>query len=561
MEQTIASATAPDGRTIAYTSVGDGPALVLAAWWTSHLEEDWEDESLRTWVETLAQRHTVVRYDRPGVGLSARVDRPYDLDAETAYLRTVVEAVGHDQVDLMGISCGGPASIRLAAEDPGRIRSLVLYSSYLDGADIADAGTRRALVDLVRANWGLGSQTITSLFLPGATPSAARRFARVQRLSASSEVAADLLDLTFQLDASPYVDRLDLPVLVLHRAHDLVVECRLGRELGERISGATYRELEGTAHSPWGGETADGLEAISSFLSGEPASTAPRRELATVCFIDIVDSTRTLAEIGDSRWRERLDGLTAMMTDEAAHRGGLLVKDIGDGALLRFAVPGEALEFCQVIRARAHHIGLTVRCGLHTGEIELRGDDITGVAVVAAARVVDLADADEILTTRTVADLAAGTRTVFADHGTHDLRGLDGEWAILQAAPVEARAPDQAPAPAVPAPAAAAAAAAATYSFAGCVLDVDAYELRRAGEVVAVEPQVFDLLRHLVEHPGELLTKDRLLDEIWGDRFVSESALTSRIRSARLAVGDDGRRQEIIHTVHGRGYRFVADLT
>ena len=549
MDQALARVTASDGEEIAYASVGDGPTLVLAAWWTSHLEEDWQDESLRTWVETLAQRHTVVRYDRPGVGLSARVDRPYDLDAETAYLRTVIEATGPDQVDLMGISCGGPASIRLAAEDPERIRSLVLYASYLNGTDISDDGTRQALVDLVRANWGLGSQTITNLFLPGATPSAARRFARVQRLSASSEVAADLLHLTFQLDASPYVDRLDLPVLVLHRAHDLVVECRLGRELGDRISGAAYRELEGTAHSPWSGESADGLEAISSFLSGEPAPSAPRRELATVCFIDIVDSTRTLAEIGDSRWRERLDSLTTMMTDEARHRGGVLVKDIGDGALLRFAIPGEALEFCQVIRARARHIGLTVRCGLHTGEIELRDDDITGVAVVAAARVVDLADADEILSTRTVADLAAGSRVVFADHGTHDLRGLDGEWAILQAAAIETAAPDPASAPS------------GTYSFGDCVLDVDAYELRRAGEVVAVEPQVFDLLRHLVEHPGELLTKDRLLDEIWGDRFVSESALTSRIRSARLAVGDDGRRQEVIHTVHGRGYRFVADLT
>ena len=552
MDQAIASITAPTGEKIAYASVGEGPTLVLAAWWTSHLEDDWQDDDLRAFVETLAQRHTVVRYDRPGVGLSARVDRPYDLQAETSYLRAVVDATGADQVDLMGISCGGPASIRLAAESPARVRSLVLYGSYLSGREISDGDTRQALVDLVRANWGLGSHTLTNLFLPGATPSAARRFARTQRHSASADVAADLLDLTFELDASSFVDQLDLPVLVLHRAHDLVVECRLGQELGQRISGSVYRELEGSAHSPWAEDSSDGLEAISSFLTGEPAPSTPRRELATVCFIDIVDSTRILAEIGDSRWRERLDGLTSMMTEEAEDRGGVLVKDIGDGALVRFAVPGDALEFCQVIRSRARHIGLAVRSGLHTGEIELRGDDITGVAVVAAARVVDLAGADEILATRTVADLSAGTGVVFADHGTHELRGLDGEWPLLEAAPLDRAGPTSS-SPTTTTP--------GTYAFGQCVLDVDAYELRREGEAVAVEPQVFDVLRHLVEHPGELVTKEQLLDEIWGDRFVSESALTSRIRSARLAIGDSGRRQEIIQTVHGRGYRFVAEVT
>jgi class 3 adenylate cyclase len=549
VDQAIASVTAPGGEEIAHASVGEGPPLVLAAWWTSHLEEDWHDEGLRSFVESLAQHHRVVRYDRPGVGLSARVDRPYDLEAETTYLRTVIDATGDDPVDLMGISCGGPTSIRFAVEEPRRVRNLVLFASYVTGADIAGGETRQALCDLVRANWGLGSQTLTNLFLPDATPSAARRFARTQRRSAAPEVAADLLDLTFRLDASEHVDRVDVPVLVLHRAHDTVIRAELGQDLARRIDGATYHELEGTAHSPWSQDVSDGLDAISAFLGDAAVPEPPMRELATVCFVDIVDSTRILSDIGDRRWRSRLDALGALMGEEAAARGGSIVKDTGDGAMLSFATPGGALEFCRAIRSRSGRIGLRLRSGVHTGEIERRGDDITGVGVVAASRVADRAEAGQILATRTVADLAAGRGEAFVDRGTHELKGLDGEWPLVEVAPPRAGGESE---PTSDRP--------GEVRFGDCVLDVGAYELRRDGEVVDVEPQVFDVLALLVEHAGELVTKERLLDEVWGDRFVSESALTSRIRSARLAVGDDGRRQELIATVHGRGYRFVAEL-
>lgn len=439
MEPVIDHVTAPGGEDIAYATVGDGPVLVLAAWWTSHLELDWQDPAMRGFVETLAQRHTVVHYDRPGVGLSGRSDRPYDLDAETDYLRTVVEATGTDQVDILGISCGGPTSIRLAAEDPDRVRSLVLFASYVTGDDISDDATRTAVTDLVRANWGLGSHTLTNLFLPGADPGTARRFARAQRHTASADVAASLLDLSFQIDASAYVGHLDLPVLVLHRAHDQVVQSHLGEQLARAIPGARYQELEGTAHIPWTGDCTQALDEIETFLTGEPAGPPAERRLATVCFIDVVRSTEILAEIGDRRWRERLDALADITADEAAPRGGTVVKDTGDGALVTFDAPGRALEFCQAVRGRSRRVGLDLRCGLHTGEIELRDDDITGIAVVVAARVTDLAENGEIVLTRTVADMVQGGGTRVIDHGVHELRGVGGEWPLFVVAPEAGR--------------------------------------------------------------------------------------------------------------------------
>ena len=554
VDQTIRFATAPGGEEIAYASVGEGPLLVLAAWWTSHLELDWQDPDLRTFVETLAQRHTVVRYDRPGVGLSSRDDRPYDLASESEYLGVVVDAarsdLGVDDVDLLGISCGGPGSIRLAAERPDVVRNLVLFGSYIDGREIVDDETQGALTDLVRANWGMGSQAITSILLPGAAPEAIRRFNRGQRDTATAEVASSLLGLTFTLDASGFVDRVRVPTLVLHRAHDMVIGCDLGRDLASRISGAEFRELEGKVHVPWTGDCRSALDVIERFLTGDASSDTPVRELATVCFIDIVESTRTLSELGDARWRERLDHLRLLVDQDADRSNGTVVKDTGDGAMLTFPLPGDAIAFARSIRSRAAAIDIPLRIGIHMGEVEIRGDDITGISVVIASRVTDAAAGGQILATQATAELAAGAGFRFVDLGERDLKGVAGERRIVDVEPSGAAEP----------PARVDAAPTDVIRFGEFELDANAFELRRDGDAVEIEPQVFDVLRYLAERPGVLVSKEQLLDDVWGDRFVSESSLSSRIRSARIAVGDDGSRQAVIKTVHGRGFRFVATI-
>jgi class 3 adenylate cyclase len=555
VDQTIRTIEADSGEAISYATVGSGPLLVLAAWWTSHLELDWQDPAFRSFIETLAQRHTVVRYDRPGVGLSDRGDRRYDLDGETDYLGTVVDAACRDadvdEFDLLGISCGGPASVRLAVERPDSVRNLVLYASYLTGTSISDQPTRDALTDLVRANWGMGSTTLTSLLLPGADAAAVRRFNRAQRDTATADVAAALLDLTFQLDASPYAEQVDVPTLVLHRAHDHVIECALGRQLAERIPGAEYHELEGKVHVPWTGDCSESLDRIESFLTGAGSVVPPRRRLATVCFVDVVDSTRMLAEIGDARWRERQDQLHLVLTEDAEARGGTVVKDTGDGALLTFDLPRDAFDFARAVRPRASAIDLQLRIGVHTGEVEQRDDDITGIAVVIASRVADLCEPGQILATATTAELAAGSGIEVAAVGSRDLKGIAGERSLVEVAPAGAASTTVSERNR---------ADSTTIRFGEFEIDAVGFELRRAGTPVTIEPQVFEVLRYLAERAGQLVAKEQLLDDVWGDRFVSESSLSSRIRSARAAVGDDGQKQQTIKTVHGRGFRFVAPI-
>ena len=340
---------------------------------------------------------------------------------------------------------------------------------------------------------------------------------------------------------------------VLHRVHDHVIGCDLGRELAERIPGAEFHELEGKVHVPWTGDCDAALDAIESFLTGGRSSTPPRRRLATVCFVDVVDSTRILSEIGDARWRERLDQLGAILRDDAASRGGTLVKDTGDGALLSFELPGEAFDFARSVRRRAAAIDLDVRIGAHMGEIELRDDDITGISVVVASRVADAAAAGQILATVTTAELAAGAAVEIVAAGIRDLKGVAGERALVEVAPLAAAMHASAAERESAAPT-------STIRFGDYELDAAAFELRHDGVPVTMEPQVFDVLRYLAERSGELVTKEQLLDDVWGDRFVSESSLSSRIRSARVAVGDDGQRQAVIKTVHGRGFRFVAPV-
>ena len=556
VEQMIRTVEATSGERIAYATVGSGPLLVLTAWWTSHLELDWDDPGFRVFVESLAQRHTVVRYDRPGVGMSDRGERRYDLDGETDYLRTVVDAAvaehDVDHFDLLGISCGGPASVRLAVERPDQVRHLVLFASYVEGATITDDATRSALTDLVRANWGMGSNTLTGIFLPDAEPDAARRFSRAQRTTASADVAADLLDLTFTLDASDYVGEVSVPTLVIHRRRDQVIPADHGKQLARSIAGAEYCELEGKVHVPWTADNNAALSRIEEFLTGQSALAPPKRKLTTLVFVDIVDSTDAMAEVGDARWRERLDEFTSMLASEAAAHGGTILQDTGDGAMASFDLPGSAFAWAVAVRARCRALDLQVRSGVHMGEVEMRGDSITGISVVIASRVCDQAEAGEILATATTAELAAGGNAKTVDAGTRNLKGVAGERALVSVDPI-AVAPSEGPTSSP-------VGTASAIRFDGYEIDTVAFELRHHGEPVDMEPQVFEVLRYLAERPGELVTKEQLFDDIWGDRFVSESSLSSRIRSARVAVGDDGQRQSVIKTIHGRGFRFVAML-
>ncbi len=274
MDQVVRHATF-DGRSAAWSAVGTGPVLVIGGWWSSHLQLDWQDPPFRRFVERLARSCTVVRYDRPGTGLSDRVGPPPDgLEEELAVLSAVIEAAGPAPVNLLGASSGCPVAATYAARHPDRVTRLVLYAGYARGSDIASPAAQETMIDLVERHWGLGSRVLADVFLPGANGRERRAFAAFQRRSAPREVAAGALRSVYALDASAEVPQVTRPTLVLHRRDDRAIPFALGRDLAECIPGAAFIELSGDEHFPWRGDSDAVVTAIDRFLSGRGVATA-----------------------------------------------------------------------------------------------------------------------------------------------------------------------------------------------------------------------------------------------------------------------------------------------
>lgn len=441
MDQRVAVCEGPNGEEIAYATVGEGPALVFSAWWTSHLELDWQDPNVRDFIHALAETHRVVRYDRPGVGMSGRDERLFTLASEVDYLRAIIDTVSPDEpVDVFAASCGGPPAVSVAASTPERIRRLVFWASFADGDEITDAATADALEALVRASWGMGSQTLANVFVPDADASTARRLAGLQRHTASAEVAARLLRLTYEMDVTDVVGEVGQPSLVMHRERDKTIPSKLSADLAEALPEGALHLLEGRSHIPWTDDAIDTAATIRAFLTDGRATVAPTRKLATVVFADIVGSTSAMGEVGDDRWRTRLDVLGRLLAEEAEPRAGTLVKDTGDGALATFELPSDAFDWAVTVRRRAHEHGIPLRIGIHTGEVELRGDDVTGHAVVVASRLCDLAAAAQIRASATAVDLTAGRGFRTTALGAAQLKGIDGAVSSFDVEPLPVRA-------------------------------------------------------------------------------------------------------------------------
>jgi pimeloyl-ACP methyl ester carboxylesterase/DNA-binding CsgD family transcriptional regulator len=261
--------TATGGARVAYAEVGRGPPLVVPAAWIGHLELSWEDPAVRAFYAPLAARRTVVQYDEPGCGLSGPWPGRQSLDADLEVLGAVVDHLGLDRFDLLGISMGAPVAIALAARQPQRVGRLVLYGGYADGHQLATDEVRAAMVDLVRAHWGLGSDVLADVFLPDGSAEVRAQFTRLQRGSTSAEVAADLLAHCYELRVADLLDRVATPTLVLHRRDDRAIPYRLGRDLAARIPGARLVTLSGRSHFPHVGDAAAVVDAVLEFL-GEP---------------------------------------------------------------------------------------------------------------------------------------------------------------------------------------------------------------------------------------------------------------------------------------------------
>jgi pimeloyl-ACP methyl ester carboxylesterase/DNA-binding CsgD family transcriptional regulator len=273
-----------NGRRVAWAAVGEGPPMVMGGWWMSHLELDWDNRRFRDFIAALARYRTVVRYDRPGTGLSDRDGPPpVTLEDDVEVLAGVVDALGAEPVVMFAGSAGGPIAARYAADHPRRVERLVLYGSYLNGAAIADLAARETLLNLIRRHWGLGSRVLADVFIPGATAAERDEFVDFQRNSAPAELAARSLETTYTFSVEDSAGEIRSPTAVLHRRNDRAIPFELGRQLAARIPGAAFVALEGADHLPWYGDAGAVARAALDFVGVDrpeveiaPPTDAPR---------------------------------------------------------------------------------------------------------------------------------------------------------------------------------------------------------------------------------------------------------------------------------------------
>jgi pimeloyl-ACP methyl ester carboxylesterase len=424
---------------IAYQVVGDGPIdLVYAPPWIGNMELFWEEPSYARFLDRLAAFSRLILFDKRGTGSSDRAAGIPIIEQQIDDLSAVLDSVGSERVALLGASEGGSLCTLFAATHPERTSALVLCGAVAItrwSAETPWAPTRETFetwLDRVEREWGgpLGIE----LFAPSAAHDKRFRdwWGRLLRLAASPAAAIALLRIVDEIDVRPVLPAIRVPTLILHSAGDRVVNVESSRYLARHIANAKYVELPGIDHFPYLSDAAATLAEIEEFLTGGRRVAAEvDRVLATVLFTDIVGSTARAAEMGDARWRDLLGSYQALVRRELARFRGREVKTLGDGFLATFDGPARAIRCAQATRDAVRALGVETRTGLHTGECELMGDDVGGIAVHIGSRVAESAGPGEVLVSRTVKDLVAGSGLRFADRGTHDLHGVPGEWQLF----------------------------------------------------------------------------------------------------------------------------------
>jgi len=424
-----------DDRHVAYQVVGDGPVdVVLVADWFGNVELMWEGAALADALNRLSSFCRLIVFDKSGIGLSDLValDGLPTLEDWIDDVRAVMDDVGSKSAALIGVGAGGPMVLQFAAMHPHRASALVLINSYarLSRADDYLHGIPDRLRDEILDASYVADSTID--FLTGGHQDAAFRswWARYQRQSVSPRTAEVMRRMMFDVDVRSVLPMVQAPTLVLHRREDPWIRVDHGRYLASHIPGAHLIELPGAEDLWFLGETHGLLDEVEVFLTGAQSPARTDRTLATLLFTDLTDSTATAARVGDRTWRHLLDLHDEVVGQKLERFGGHVVNPTGDGVLARFDGPGRAIRCAIGIRDELVQSGMHVRCGIHTGEIEVRGGDVAGIAVHLAARVSALAGSGEVLVSSTVRELVAGSGITFQDRGSHALKGIPDDWRI-----------------------------------------------------------------------------------------------------------------------------------
>ena len=427
---------------IAYQIVGSGPIdLVFVPGWVSQVEAVWEEPTHEAFLRRLAGFSRLILFDKRGTGLSDRVsvDRLPTLEDRMDDVRAVMDAAGSERAALCGVSEGGVMCALFAATYPQRTTALVLYGTYARRLWAPDypwgpsESEREPYIADVERQWGGPAQL--DILAPSAVDDPRLRdwFSRYLRVSASPGAAVALLRMNSKVDIRPILPTIRVPTLIIHRTGDLDIDVGGSRYMAEHIPGAKYVELPGNDHLWFVGDSEAILGEIEEFLTGVRQPDSFDRVLATVMFTDIANSTALAAEVGDRRWRSLLETHNSLIRRNLQLHHGEEVDTAGDGFLARFDGPARAIRCALAIVDSAAQLGLGVRAGIHTGECEVADGKLRGVAVHTAARVMAAARPGEVLVSRTVRDLVAGSRLAFIDRGQHELKGVPGEWQLFTA--------------------------------------------------------------------------------------------------------------------------------
>jgi class 3 adenylate cyclase len=423
---------------IAYVVEGDQPLdLVWIPPWISQVEYLWAEDSLTRVMDRLTQFARVITFDRRGSGLSDPLAGAPTLEEQMDDVLAVMDAAGCDRAAIAGTLEGGPMAAMFAATYPDRVSALILYAAFsratwAPGYEFAwSAEERQVRMDELVKHWGEGWVAAGVAPSRMADPDFMEWAGRLERLAASPSTIKRIFDLIGEFDVRDVLPSIRVPTLVLHRVEDTFIKIEHSRYLAERIPGAKLVELPGGDNMYSLGDSEALLGEMEEFLTGERHRTEPDRMLATVLFTDICNSTEHAARMGDRGWRYMLERHDALFRRSLERHRGREVKHTGDGFLATFDGPARAIRCASDHAESVASLGLEVRAGLHTGELEVMDGDLGGLAVHIAARVMDSADPCEVLVSSTVKDLVVGSGIAFEERGAHELRGVPGEWQLF----------------------------------------------------------------------------------------------------------------------------------
>ncbi|HEX8083779.1 MAG TPA: adenylate/guanylate cyclase domain-containing protein [Solirubrobacteraceae bacterium] len=427
---------------IAYQVHGDGPIDVLMnVGIVSHLEHLWEEPGVSRTFDDMAEFARLILMDRRGTGLSDPLDGDLPIEEELGDITAVLDAVGSERAALFGLTASAPFVAHYAARYPERVGALILYAGT--AVPVADEEAPWALdrderwerLDHMLENWGSGTNLQFMGPIASQDPRVRDWFGRLERLAASPGAMRRLTRNLEHADPRPIMERIRVPTLVLHRKHDGMMDPRHSLMWAERVPGAKYVELPGEETLIFLGDSDAVVGEVEEFLTGKRRGSAPQRELLTVLFTDICDGTARAAQLGDKRWRDLIAAHDSIIRRELTRQHGREIKTIGDGMLAVFdGPPSQAVNAARGISTATEGLGVDVRQGLHTGECELIGDDVGGMAVHIAARVSAMAGPQEVLASGTTFGTVVGGGFEWEFRGDHDLKGVPGRWPIFRLA-------------------------------------------------------------------------------------------------------------------------------